>query len=102
MFRLAIILHVLIFSASLNAQQFISKEKAFADIDSLNAIMENVHYNLFLHIPEEDYNKRVSLVKESIGDSIEIKELILKIYYLTHAIGDSHTSPAVVQPVIRS
>ena len=73
-----------------------------ADIDSLNAIMEKVHYNIFLHIPEEDYYKKVSVVKQSIGDSIEIKELILKIYHLTHTIGDSHTSPAVVQPVIRS
>lgn len=85
---------------SINAfnQNKVSKNQAIEDINYFNKVLLEVHYNPFLFANKTFYFKKVDELKQSLKDSIEIKEFTYKLYQLTSIIEDSHTAPALIQP----
>ncbi len=80
------------------SQKNISREQAYADIDSLQAIMMEVHYNPFLFIKESDFHSKTTSLKKTIKDSISLKDFTLLLYKVTALLKDGHTCPAFSQP----
>lgn len=86
-----------VISITIFGQVKVSKNQAIEDINFFNKTLQEVHYNPFLFIDNKKYFNEVDELKQSIGDSIEIKEFIFKLYHLTSLIKDSHTSPGLMQ-----
>lgn len=78
--------------------QVLTHAQAIADIDEYNKVLYEVHYNPNLYISQKAYNRKTDSLKQSIGDSISVKALILKVSELTAALNDGHTMPSIVQP----
>jgi hypothetical protein len=87
----AAILALLCFSGF--AQNYISRQQAFDDIDSFDQILKEVHYNPFLFIKEDQYHSKVAAFKKTVKDSISIKDFTLLLYRITALLKDGHTSP---------
>jgi hypothetical protein len=100
--RAIILFFALAWSGTCRAQAYISKQKAEADIDSLNKILLEVHVNPFLFIQKADYFSQVQKLKLSIGDSIELKAFVLRLYQLTAFLKDGHCAPHIVQPAFKA
>lgn len=84
------------------SQQYLSKEKAIEDIDFMNKVVEEVHFNPFLFIEKKNYYADVEKIKNQLNDSISTTEFILKLYYLTALFRDGHCTPHLVQPALKT
>src|ERR1700744_2858210 len=93
---------VLLFSfISIGYSQTLTKSQAIADIDYFNSKLQEVHYNPFLFISENAYKQKTDSIKNSISDSVGIKQLILKLSSLSSSLHDGHCMPAIVQPALK-
>ncbi|QJD95432.1 hypothetical protein HH214_05870 [Mucilaginibacter robiniae] len=82
--------------------QTLTRSQAIADIDEYNKVLREVHYNPFLYIDAEAYDRKVDSLKQTLDDTISIKSMLLKVSQLTSALNDGHTMPAVVQPQFKA
>jgi len=82
--------------------QKITRGQAFADIDEFYETLKEVHYNPFLYVSAAVYDGKVDSIKRTIGDSIDVRSLILKLSTLTAALNDGHTMPSVVQSLFKA
>ncbi len=80
----------------------LSRAQAEADIDTYNQVLKEVHYNPFLYISADAYQRKTDSLKNTLTDSILIKSFLLKLSQLTGAINDGHTMPVVVQQAFKA
>ena len=73
-------------------QSYIAKSKALEDIDYANKTIKETHVNPFLFISKQKYLFEVQSFKESIKDSIEIKDFVRLLYKMTALLKDGHTA----------
>jgi hypothetical protein len=94
---------VTFFSVTLTGfcQVTISRQQAVSDIDYFITILEQVHVNPYEALSRDKLTSEVLKLKESLTDSISIKEFITRLYLFTALLKDAHTSPAVFQNCFR-
>lgn len=83
------------------AQKFLSHREAIADIDFYTRTMTASHYAPFMYISPDDYDARVGEIKNTIGDSIAIRDFVFLFYKVTALLNDAHSTPQLGQPVFQ-
>ncbi len=71
-----------------------TKHELSEDLDSLYAIIQNVHLNMFANIQKDEFEKNLENAKSQIKDSMNRIEFYTIIAPLVVSIGDGHTSLA--------
>lgn len=82
------------------SQPYISKEKAKADLEFYNKTLEEIHYNPFLFVAKDVYLAEVEKIKNSLQDSVRVQDFIISLQGLSALMEDSHSGPALQQPVL--
>lgn len=77
---------------SVSAQNILSKEQAISDIDSLVYTISEVHPDMFSVCKQGEFLKMVNDIKESLPDSVSVRQLYVCLQPLIVKIGDGHTS----------
>lgn len=67
------------------------KKKWIEDIDYLKEELIKNHINLFAYTKEEEFNKKIEMLKEMI-DELDYEEMKVEISRVVAFIGDAHTS----------
>lgn len=83
------------------AQNKISRKQAIQDIDYYVTRMRASHYDPAMYISVAEYDKRLNQIKKQLKDPLSIKELILTFYQITALLGDAHSTPQIMQSVLR-
>lgn len=71
------------------------------DLNFFNKTIQEVHYNPFLYVEKSKYFSEVEKLKNSLKDSVGVKEFIISLHQLSSLIEDSHFSPQIMQSVIK-
>lgn len=95
-----LLLPLFILTLQLHAQTYFTRRQALEDIDHYNRVLENVHYNPYLFITRENYQKHVSGIRQEIGDSVSLQDFIILMYRITAVLKDGHTNPGIFQPAL--
>jgi hypothetical protein len=93
--RFPLIFFLLVSYINLYSQTHINKQQAYNDINSMIKIIEDVHFNPYLHISKTSFAAKTDSIKKTIHDSIERKDFLLKLYSLTAFLEDGHAGPAL-------
>jgi hypothetical protein len=91
----------LLFCTNGFSQSFIARQQAIGDIDFFTKTLEEVHFNPWLFIKKEAYTVAVEKLKNQMGDSISMNDFIIALYHITSLLKDSHTSPGIIQPLLK-
>jgi hypothetical protein len=83
------------------SQNSLSREEAIQDIDYYIQTMRASHYDPYMRITKEEYDKQVEGIKKKLKDSTSIKELVLIFFRITALLQDAHSTPQLVQPVFQ-
>jgi hypothetical protein len=76
----------------LTAQEYYSKQKLIADIDSLYASIKEIHVDMFANISKQEFEKNLNQIKTQLKDSMTRIEFHKNIAPLVEKLGDGHTS----------
>mgnify|MGYP001175440862 FL=1 len=85
---------LLLFAICVNAsfaQKKFSKSELYADADSLYAIIDDYHPNMFEVMPKEAFEKELTSIKASFVDSMTVIDFYKKMAPLVVKLGDGHT-----------
>lgn len=85
---------LLLFAICVNAsfaQKKFSKSELCADADSLYAIIDDYHPNMFEVMPKEAFEKELTSIKASFVDSMTVIDFYKKMAPLVVKLGDGHT-----------
>lgn len=93
--RFIILLVLSFLCTGISSQTHINKQQAYDDIDAMIKIMEDVHFNPYLHISKTSFASKTDSIKATIKDSVDRKILLLKLYALTAFLEDGHAAPAL-------
>lgn len=74
------------------AQKKFSKNELCADADSLYAIIDDYHPDMFAVMPKEAFEKELTSLKASFVDSMTVIDFYKKMAPLVVKLGDGHTS----------
>jgi hypothetical protein len=99
--RLLFSLILLLGGYSCFAQESLARQKAIQDIDFYIRTMEDSHIEPFMYISRADYYTRIGEIKNSIGDSISLRDFVFLFYQVTALLNDAHSTPQLVQPLFR-
>lgn len=83
------------------AQKNLSHQKAIEDIDFYIHTLKESHYEPFKYISTNNHDAHIQKIKQSIGDSIEIKNFVLLCYKITALLNDAHNTPQLGQPIFQ-
>lgn len=83
------------------AQESLTRQKAIEDIDFYIRTMKDSHYEPFMYISSDDYDVRIGEIKNSIGDSISIRDFVFLFYQVTALLNDAHSTPQLGQPLFQ-
>jgi hypothetical protein len=98
--RFAFVLFACFLWCRSEAQTYLTRQQAIADIDSLLQMTEQVHYNPYLHISKKALLQQAHNLKQSLPDSIGLKPFLEKLSTFMALLQDGHTAPAIGQPAL--
>lgn len=98
---LAFILMFVLIGASAQANNFIKRQQAIEDIDSLIFYISEIHPNMFFHRKEKGFRKNISHIKKNLPDSICNIEFYKMLCPLITSIGDGHTTIQMPQEILQ-
>ena len=84
---------IFVFIVFLTTPRYITKKDAIVDLDMLVAKCENVHPDLYYHIPKESFSKILNKVKNNLPDKISELQFTKVCFQLCSHFKDGHTKP---------